>query len=136
LRNNFPEDAATPPSDRRIDFLCVKESTNLVVIEIKRPALKASKKELDQIEEYVLFMRDLVSKTTDPDMKYENVVGYLLCGETVDTPFVRGRVNNLAASGIYVRRYDDLLQMAKNLHKEFLKRYDKLREAKKKQQAV
>jgi hypothetical protein len=135
LRDKFPEDADTPPSDRRIDFLCVKESTNLVVIEIKRPALKASRKELDQIEEYVLFMRDYVSKTTDPDMKYDNVVGYLLCGDLVDTPIVRGRRTNLAASAIYVRLYGDLLEMAKNLHREFLSRYDKLRQARKKQLA-
>ena len=47
--------------NKRIDFLCVGEGTNLVVVEIKRPQLKASVKDLDQIEEYVNFTRDQIS---------------------------------------------------------------------------
>ena len=37
LRGKFPEASDAPESDRRIDFLCVREGTNLVVVEIKRP---------------------------------------------------------------------------------------------------
>jgi hypothetical protein len=131
LREKFPEDPAkVPEKDRRIDFLCVKEGETLVVVEIKRPKSKASKKELEQVEEYVLFMRDYVKKNTDPDTRVTDVIGYLLCGDLVDTPYVRGRKDNLAQSRIYVRRYADLLQMVKSNHKDFLIRYEKLRKAK------
>ena len=132
LRDKFPEDSDAPESDRRIDFLCVREGTNLVVVEIKRPQAKASVKELDQIEEYVIFMRENIPQTTDPDYQYEAITGYLLCGDLVDTYQVRGKRKILEKSQIYIRRYIDLLAMVKRAHAEFLKRYDQLREAKQK----
>ena len=132
LRNEFPEDSDILESDRRIDFLCVREGTNLVVVEIKRPKSKASVKDLDQIEEYVSFIRDYIQQTTDPEYKYEEVTGYLLCGDLVNTYQVRGRRNNLEKAQIYVRKYIDLLNMVQRAHTEFLKRYKQLQEAKQK----
>ena len=131
LRDEFPEDIDVLESNRRIDFLCVGEGTNLVIVEIKRPTSKASVKELDQIRDYVAFMRDHVQRTTDPDYKYEEVTGYLLCGNLVDTPQVREIGKILEKSQIYVRRYIDLLGMVERAHNEFLKRYKQLQEAKK-----
>jgi RecB family endonuclease NucS len=130
LRNQFPEEAETLENDKRIDFLCVRESTSLIVVEIKRPQSKASSKELDQIEEYVIFMRDYVLKTNAPDLRMRDVVGYLLCGDLVNTPQVTGRRNNLEAAKIYVRKYNDLLMLVEANHKEFLARYSELRQAK------
>ena len=126
LRGEFPEDDIAE-GDRRIDFLCVRESTNLVVVEIKRPGAKASNRELDQVMRYVSFVRDYVQRTTDPDLAHRTVVGYLLCGELVDTWEVRGRREVLEKSQIYVRRYGDLLDMVKRMHREFIDRYDQLR---------
>ena len=130
LRNAFPEPEDTPESDKRIDFLCVRESTNLVVVEIKRPRLKASMKELGQIEEYVSFTRNLVRMTTDPEYKYDSVTGYLLCGGMVDNYQVREKRENLAKAQIYVRNYFDLLETVRRVHQEFIDRYDRLRNAK------
>jgi hypothetical protein len=130
LRDEFPEDADTLEVDKRIDFLCVRESDGLVVVEIKRPQSKASLKELNQVEGYVIFMRDYVQRTTDPSFRLKDVTGYLLCGDLVDTKEVRGRRANLDAAKIYVRRYSDLLSLVEQNHKEFLDRYDSLRKAK------
>jgi hypothetical protein len=135
LRQEFPDPPETPEDEKRIDFLCVRESSNLVVVEINRPKLKASTKELDQIETYVGFMREHVKKTTDKEMQHKTVVGYLLCGDMVDTVKARQKRDNLAKAAIFVRLYDDLLRMVKDIHKEFLDRYEKLREAKKKHRA-
>ena len=128
LRDKFPGDVLE--SDRRIDFLCVREGTNLVVVEIKRPQSKVSRKEIDQIEEYVLFMKDYVKRTSDPDYSLKEVMGYLLCGDLVDTPYVREKRIILEKAQIYIRRYADLLGMVERAHTEFLKRYNQLREAK------
>lgn len=130
LRDEFPEDSDAPESDRRIDFLCVREGTNLVVVEIKRPQSKVSVNELNQIEEYVIFMRAYINRTTDSDYQYETVSGYLLCGDLVNTDQARGKKDILANSQIYVRRYMDLLNIVEGSHKEFLERYNQLREAK------
>ncbi|MCY4082028.1 MAG: ATP-binding protein [Caldilineaceae bacterium] len=130
LREKFPEPPELPEGDRRIDFLCVREGTNLVVVEIKRPGYKASTKDMNQIEEQVNFVRDYISKSTDPERRHETATGYLLCGNLVDTFNVRGKRTNLANAGIYVRLYSDLLATAQRVHKEFINRYNELKEAK------
>ena len=127
LRTRFPEADDLPDPDRRIDFLCVRESTDLVVVEIKRPGSRASEKDLSQIEEYVSFMRDRLEQSTDPDLRFHRVVGYLLCGDLVNTWKVRQRKRNLESSQIYVRKYDELLDMVTRMHREFIKRYDELK---------
>ena len=126
LKDQFP-DGDVAEADRRIDFLCVRESTNLVVVEIKRPNKKASSGDLEQIERYVSFVRDQVQRTTDPE-RIGSVVGYLLCGDLVDTWEVRQKRGNLENSHIYVRRYGDLLDMVKRMHREFIERYEQLRD--------
>jgi hypothetical protein len=129
LRKHF-SDAALPEADRRIDFLCVREGTQLIVVEIKRPGTKVSSTELTQVEEYVHFVRDVVKRTTDDSLRAIDVVGYLLCGDTVGTGIVREKIKSLAETRIFVRRYSDLLAMVKNSHQEFLERYEMLRAAK------
>jgi nitrogenase subunit NifH len=130
LRKEFPQEVESLEEDRRIDFLCVRESTSLVVVEIKRPQAKAGEKQLRQIEAYVNFMREYVQRTNDPDFRFQDVVGYLLCGDVVGTGQVRGVRQNLEQARIYVRRYQDLLRLVEANHKEFLSRYDALRKAK------
>ncbi len=134
LREQFPDRDLDVP-DRRIDFLCVREGRQLVVVEIKRPGVRASSKELSQIEDYVHFMRDLASRSTDPDLATSEVVGYLLVGGVVDKGTVRQKVDSLAAARTYVRTYEDLLEMVKRSHAEFLERYRTLRQAVDKDQA-
>ena len=130
LNKKFPIKVDAPEENKRIDFLCVRESTNLVVVEIKRPQSKVSRKEIDQIEEYVLFMKDYVKRTSDPDYRLKEVAGYLLCGDLVDTAYVREKREFLERSQIYIRRYADLLGMVERAHTEFLERYKQLRDAK------
>lgn len=126
LKEKFP-DEALPEEERRIDFLCVREGTDLIVVEIKRPSVRASIKELDQIRDYVSFMRDYVQRLTDPDLRHKEVTGYLLCGDLVDTGQVREVRKMLENNKIYVRRYSDLLRMVKLSHHEFLERYESLK---------
>ena len=130
LRETFPESDTLPEVDRRIDFLCVNEGTHLVVVEIKRPHSKTSMEALEQIEDYVNFVRNEIDKTTGPDRQYETATGYLLCGDLVDDYRVRGKRNNLEKAQIYIKRYGDLLEKVQQSHTEFLKRYNDLREAK------
>ena len=126
LRNKFSEKDDIPEVDRRIDFLCVDERTHLVVVEIKRPKAKASVKDLNQIEDYVSFMRDQIKQTNDPRYRRSKVTGYLLCGGVVNHYLVREKMDNLEIAEIYVKRYEDLLKNVQDLYAEFLDRYDQL----------
>ena len=130
LRKTFPDSDTMPEVDRRIDFLCVDERTHLVVVEIKRPKAKASVKDLNQIEEYVSFMRDQIKQTNDPRYRYSKVTGYLLCGGLANHYLAREKKDNLEGAEIYVKKYDDLLKNVEDLHAEFLKRYNKFQEVK------
>ena len=131
LRNQFPDSDHIPEVDRRIDFLCVREGTHLVVVEIKRPHSKIRMKELNQIERYVTFIEGQIIGTTDPDLRYKDVTGYLLCGDVVDDNEVQAKMERLSQTKIYVRRYSDLLERVEVLHAKFLKRYNQLQEIKK-----
>ncbi len=133
LRQRYPESDEIPESDRRIDFLCVREGDELVVVEIKRPHSKASRKELNQLEDYVIFMRTHLRTTTDEQYSPTTVVGYLLCGSVVNVPEVREKMASMGRDNMYVRKYSDLLGMVENLHREFLDRYNSLREIRKSQ---
>jgi hypothetical protein len=130
LRDQFPEDEGTPEGDRRIDFLCVRENNQLVVVEIKRPKSRASKKELDQILDYVLFVRAKVQESTDSELRPDEVVGYLLCGSLVNVPVIREKAKSLAKDKVFVREYGDLLRMVQRSHKEFLEKYEALKKLK------
>ena len=132
LREKFPESDAVPESDRRIDFLCVREPRNLVAVEIKRPSYRASIRDLNLIEDYVSFLRDQIQRTSDPEPRYASVVGYLMCGDTADNYRMRERTKNLASAQIYVRMYRELFSQVKSRHSEFLQRYEQLQEAKRK----
>ena len=99
---------------------------HLVVVEIKRPKSKASIGALEQIEEYVNFVRNEIDKTPS---QYDTATGYLLCGDLVDNYRVRGKRNNLEKAQIYIKRYGDLLKMVQKLHTE-IDRYNELQKAK------
>ena len=131
LRDEFPDSDTIPEVNRRIDFLCVSEGTHLVVVEIKRPQSKASMEALEQIEDYVNFVRNEIDKTTGPDRQYETATGYLLCGDLVDDYRVRGKRNNLEKAQIYVKRYGGLLETVRRSHTKILERYNQLQEKKK-----
>ena len=130
LRDHFPENEEELEENKRIDFLCVGEGTTLVVVEIKRPQLRATLKDLDQIERYVRFIRVQIRNSSDPACKYDKVIGYLLCGDLVNDSEVQVKKDMLTDSEIYVRLYRDLLSMVRRSHAEFLERYDQLRAAK------
>ncbi len=134
LRDEFPEDIGLLESDRRIDFLCVGESDTLIVVEIKRPLSKASKNEFDQIETYVNWMRDHVSRSSSNN--YTRVVGYLLVGDVVSTGIARQKIDNLRRSDIYIRRYAELLDQVRGFHNVFLERYEDLRRTKNRHEVV
>lgn len=130
LKETYPESQETLESDRRIDFLCIREGRTMVIVEIKRPTSRASDRDLNQIEDYVIFLRGRLRDATDPEHRHQSVVGYLLCGDVVGTDHAQGRVENLERSGIYVRKYRDMLQQVETMHKDIMQKYNDLKQAK------
>lgn len=127
LRRNFPEEKTVPECNRRLDFLCVRESDTLVVVEIKRPGSRISIRDLGQIEEYVGFIRHHIKSSTDHQASYRRVAGYLFCGYVANKPFALEKIENLEKADIYVRKYVDLLGAVRRYHAQIIEKYDALK---------
>jgi hypothetical protein len=103
---------------KRTDFFCLASSREYEVVELKRPGQTVGKKELDQILEYVFFLRDHAGKTNDPKTNVDRVGGILVYS---DMRAGLGRhVKMLHGEQIHVRTWDNLLEITENLHREFL----------------
>jgi Histidine kinase-, DNA gyrase B-, and HSP90-like ATPase len=116
LRSKFP-DSSLPEKDRRIDFVCVGVGDTINIVELKRPGFKANAISLDQLYEYEIFVRSLLG--TDKERGYRSTAGYLVCGELSTDPLTTGKRDTYMNERLYVRRYNDLLVVARRLHAEF-----------------
>ena len=124
LKRTFPDDHELE-SNRRIDFLCTKNSGVVHVIELKRPNIKITAKEIKQISEYVEFTRSHFPQSVD------KVKGYLISDNMTYEPGVEIMRKGMESQDIYVKSYSDLLAEARLYNNELYKHYTKIEEMKK-----
>jgi hypothetical protein len=117
LLEKFPEAKDVLKQDRRIDFLCLGYGRTLNVIELKRPGSTIGRKGLDQLEQYVDFVREL--EGTDPKNR-RTVVGYVIASKISSGYGVHQKAERLEAHSMYVQTYDDLKRVADNTYKRFV----------------
>lgn len=119
LKENFPEEKVEGPN-KRIDFLCTNSSGVVHIIELKRPAIKITFEQLDQIAKYVSFIK----------RKYRQdviaVEGYLISDNMNYDDGVELEIEALELKGIHVKSYSDLLAEAKRYNKQFYDKYEEL----------
>jgi len=124
LKERYPE-KELEESNRRIDFLCTKLVNTLFIIELKRPRHILTLKDLEQVEDYVSFLKE--KYTGNSPESPSNIEAYLIVGETPDNRKIRLRLDALRSQGIYMKLYHELLSEAKNYHSEFIERYNELK---------
>jgi len=125
LRDNF-SDQELDANDRRIDFVCLGAGDTIHVVELKRPGHSINKNDLDQLLNYVAFIKRKLGN--DPNCRsYSDVSGYIVGGKAVKTDDFEERKIMWAGRRLYIRLYDDLLIVAKKLHEEYA---NKIRTAK------
>jgi len=103
---------------RRTDFFCLAASNQYEVVELKRPGEVVGKEELDQIRDYVFFLREERDKSNYPETRVDRIGGILVYSD-----MGRGTselIKSLEQSGIHVRTWMNLLETAERLHREFL----------------
>ena len=116
LKENFPDEDLGEP-DRRIDFLAVGVGDTIHVVELKRPKYKIKLKDLDQLIDYVEFIRERLGN--DPTRSRNSVAGYIIAGGAHDDRVMRHRLKSAMSDRIYIRTYEDLIATARELHQEF-----------------
>jgi len=115
LRKNFPDEKLEGP-DRRIDFVCIGSGDTVHVVELKRPKHKVNAKDLEQLLEYVAFVRGRLGNA--PDRPYRDSAGYIVAGEISDDYVTREKIKVLSEGRMYVKRYGELLTVAHRLHED------------------
>ncbi len=123
LKDNY-DDSNLPASNRRIDFLCTAQSGIVHIIELKRPNIKLTAKELQQIAEYVEFIRDRHPQSV------KNVLGFLVSDNMSYEPGSHTIRVGLETQGIFVKSYSDLLMEAKNYNKVFIDTFEEIAQKK------
>jgi len=128
LKERYPE-KDIEESNRRIDFLCNKLVNTLFIIELKRPNHILNIKDLDQVVDYVSFLREKYIGNSQESAS--EIEAYIIVGSLPDRESarkVRLRMDALKSQKIYIKLYSELLNEAQNYHSEFIERYKKIKD--------
>jgi len=120
LRQQFPESAKVPEKDRRLDLLGIRVSSEIDIVELKRPEKTLGRDDLEQIEEYVDWARANLVATGPESPAYAR--GLLVVGKLGNRVDLARKMERLAGSDIRVETYRDLLQRARSVYGEVERR--------------
>ena len=121
LKENFP-DKELEEKNRRLDFLCNLVNGELIIIELKRPRIKISLKEIRQAREYERFLLKNHKESIANGVKTFLISdSFVMDDETTDF------YSSLEDTGkLYIKSYSDLLQQAKQYNKDYITRYKEI----------
>ena len=110
--------------DRRPDFVCMRSGLDVVIIELKRPKDNIGMTEIQQIMDYVYYLRKWVGEGTHErevgiKLDKDRISGYLIAYNVQDNPTVEGQIAMLEKDKIYVSKWYEVLIKAEEDHKEF-----------------
>lgn len=121
LKQKFPEPKELPETNRRLDFLCTNSAGVIHVIELKRPNIKLTTKEIQQIAEYVEFIETQFPQTVG------SVKGFLISDNMTFEPGAQKVRAGLETQDIFVKSYSDLLAQARQYHQDMIATYEQFR---------
>lgn len=123
LREAFPNEKLEGPN-KRIDFLCSNINGDVIIIELKRPNIKITSKEIMQALEYGVFLKE----------KRQNLksIKIILISDRFDMdPLAETMYKAMEEKGDFlIKSYTELIDQAKNYHKHFIELQEKINEAK------
>jgi RecB family endonuclease NucS len=109
---------ADPESDTRIDFFCISTRGRYLVVEVKRPGKTIGEKEIQQILNYVAYLRR--QAPTSGLEQRPNYYQGVLVGHHVSSDTGESWRQIAADSGVTVRSWPEMLDVAERIHREFL----------------
>lgn len=121
LKQKFKESEDIPESNRRLDFLCTNSAGLIHVIELKRPNIKLTTKEIQQIAEYVEFIEAKFPQTAG------KVKGFLISDNMTYEPGAKKVRDGLESQDIFIKSYSDLLAQARQYHQDMISTYEQFR---------
>lgn len=108
--------ARAGPGATMPDFFCLAGSRTAKVVEVKRPSEPVGVKELDQIKDYVFYLQEHLSKTTDIRSSIDHVHGHLIGGYfTVNARYVE----KMTSWDVFTATWDDLVRNARRSYRDY-----------------
>ena len=121
LKENFPENELEE-RNRRLDFLCNLVNGELIIIELKRPRIKISLKEIRQAREYERFLLKNHKESIANGVKT-----FLISDSFVMDDETNDFYSSLEATNkLIIKSYSDLLQQAKQYNKDYIAKYQEI----------
>lgn len=124
LREQYP-DEDLGESNRRIDFLCSNVNGEVFIIELKRPNIHLSLKEVLQTQNYRSFLLE-----KRPELDEQKVHVILISDNTILGREAKGIYDSLARDNkIKIRSYTEMLEQARQYHDNFIQAQDAIDDA-------
>lgn len=123
LLDKFPNEQLDQ-SNKRIDFLCSSANGVVHIIELKRPNVKITKKELEQAREYRAFFSHI-----HPEVRELKT---FLISNRIDMDYSALDLSKSLKKDdfpIFVKSYDELIADSRQYHEEFIQLLEQLEES-------
>ena len=125
LKREFP-DETLEEKNRRIDFLINVQGKTLVIVELKRPNIKLTIKEIQQAAKYKAFILRVYRD------KYDNVETFLISENLNMDEDVKVIADGLLKDRILIiKSYSSMIETALSYHSHFITRYEEVKNSKK-----
>jgi len=116
LKEKFHKKTMKKGKNKRIDFFCLGELGRAFVIEVKRPKDKIGRNEIQQLTNYVDFLRQENDKVSDLE-SHKTFFGYLIGSDYSEE--AHGEMKRAQHDGIYTKKWDTLLETARKSHQDY-----------------
>jgi hypothetical protein len=115
---NIPA-SGRPDGSRRVDFFCVSDANNIVIVEVKGASIAAGKDEFRQIVDYVEFFESEQDKkgSTDRNHPKKSVRGFLIAKHIKSD--AHKEADRALSAGVTFQSWDGLAEGARNSNQEF-----------------
>lgn len=124
LKEAFP-DEELEGKNKRIDFLCSNNNGDVVIVELKRPNIKISLKEIQQARSYERFILDKRRSSINSVKTYLISDRYDMNEEAEDMYSAYKDQGKLE-----IKSYTELIDQAKEYHKHFIELQEKIKASK------
>ena len=105
---------------RRPDFFCIGDKYKTAyVVEVKRPGKSIGRREFDQLQDYVLFLREKLQDNADEENRRTTVQGLLIADNIKSEDNKYAEVHRKAQT-FDIRTWSNLLSSTEILHEGFL----------------
>ena len=126
LKENFP-DRDLSDKNRRLDFLCNLVNGELIIIELKRPSIKITLKEIHQAREYERFLLKNHKESIEKGVKTFLISDNFQMDEQTEDVY-----SSFEQTGkLQIKSYSDLLMKAKQYNRDYINKYKEIENASK-----